>query len=107
MCIIETLRTIDILGKDGGLIIAPSQEVMNNVPVENVLAFMKAVKEARGESIDQKKEMRSGMQKRILEMEDISIQFPGVLALDHARFDLDRGEVHVLLGKMEPGNQPS
>ncbi len=47
------------------------------------------------------------MQKRILEMEDISIQFPGVLALDHARFDLDRGEVHVLLGKMEPGNQPS
>ena len=46
----ETLRTIDILGKDGGLIIAPSQEVMNNVPVENVLAFMKAVKEARGEA---------------------------------------------------------
>lgn len=46
----ETLRTIDILGKGGGLIIAPSQEVMNNVPVENVLAFMKAVKKARGES---------------------------------------------------------
>lgn len=45
----ETLRTIDILGKGGGLIIAPSQEVMNNVPVENILAFMKAVKKARGE----------------------------------------------------------
>lgn len=46
----ETLKTIDILGKGGGLIIAPSQEVMNNVPVDNVLAFMKAVKKARGES---------------------------------------------------------
>ena len=45
----ETLRTIDILGKGGGLIIAPSQEIMNNVPVENVLAFMKAVKHVRGE----------------------------------------------------------
>lgn len=43
------------------------------------------------------------MQKRILEMEDISIQFPGVLALDHARFDLDRGEVHVLLGENGAG----
>jgi len=46
----ETLRTIDILGKGGGLIIAPSQEVMNNVPVGNVLAFMRAVKKARGEA---------------------------------------------------------
>lgn len=43
------------------------------------------------------------MQKRILEMDDISIQFPGVLALDHARFDLDRGEVHVLLGENGAG----
>ncbi len=45
----ETLKVIDVLGKGGGLIIAPSQEVMNNVPVENVLAFMRAVKKARGE----------------------------------------------------------
>lgn len=45
----ETLKVIDVLGKGGGLISAPSQEVMNNVPVENVLAFMRAVKKARGE----------------------------------------------------------
>jgi len=45
----ETLRVIDVLGKGGGLIIGPSQEVMNNVPVDNVLALMKAVKKARGE----------------------------------------------------------
>ena len=31
---------------------------MKNVPVENVLAFMKAVKEAKRRGIDQKKEMR-------------------------------------------------
>jgi len=42
-------------------------------------------------------------EKLILEMEDISIQFPGVLALDHARFDLRRGEVHVLLGENGAG----
>ncbi|MFV0528653.1 MAG: uroporphyrinogen decarboxylase family protein [Lachnospiraceae bacterium] len=45
----ETLKVVDVLGKGGGLIIGPSQEVMNNVPVENVLALMKAVKKARGE----------------------------------------------------------
>lgn len=45
----ETLNVIEILGKGGGLIIGPSQEVMNNVPVDNVLALVKAVKKARGE----------------------------------------------------------
>lgn len=44
----ETLRIIDILGKNGGYIVAPSQEIMPNVPIENVIAFMEAVKEARG-----------------------------------------------------------
>jgi uroporphyrinogen decarboxylase len=44
----ETLRTIDILGHNGGYICAPSQEIMPNVPVENVLAFLDAVKETRG-----------------------------------------------------------
>lgn len=42
-------------------------------------------------------------QECILKMEDISIRFPGVLALDHARFDLNRGEVHVLLGENGAG----
>ena len=45
----ETLNVIEILGKGGGLISGPSQEVMNNVPVENVLALMRAIKKARGE----------------------------------------------------------
>ncbi len=44
-----TMRTIDTLGKNGGLIIGPSQEIMNNVPVENVLAMMNAIKKAKGE----------------------------------------------------------
>ena len=44
-----TMRTIDTLGKNGGLIIGPSQEIMNNVPVENVLAMMNAIQKAKGE----------------------------------------------------------
>ena len=39
----------------------------------------------------------------LLKMEDISIQFPGVKALDHAKFELKRGEVHVLLGENGAG----
>lgn len=45
----ETLRTIDILGKGGGYICAPSQEIMNNVPPANVAALVGAIREARGE----------------------------------------------------------
>lgn len=45
-----TLRTIEILGKDGGYICAPAQEIMNNVPAENVAALVGAIKEARGEN---------------------------------------------------------
>lgn len=39
----------------------------------------------------------------ILEMNDITVEFPGVLALDKARFDAKRGEVHVLLGENGAG----
>lgn len=42
-----TLRVIDVLGKNGGLIIGPSQEIMNNVPTENILAMMRAIKESK------------------------------------------------------------
>lgn len=45
----ETLRTIDILGKNGGYICGPSQEIMDNVPVENVIALADAIRESRGE----------------------------------------------------------
>jgi simple sugar transport system ATP-binding protein len=34
----------------------------------------------------------------ILEMEDISIEFPGVKALDGARFEIRQGEVQALIG---------
>jgi uroporphyrinogen decarboxylase len=45
----ETLRTIDILGNGGGYICAPAQEIMDNVPPENVAALVNAIREARGE----------------------------------------------------------
>ena len=45
----QTLRTIDILGKNGGYICGPSQEIMNNVPVKNVIALADAIRETRGD----------------------------------------------------------
>lgn len=40
---------------------------------------------------------------QILLMENITKHFPGVLALDDVRFDLQKGEVHVLLGENGAG----
>lgn len=45
----ETLKIIDILGKDGGYICGPAQEIMNNVPPANVAALVKAIRHSRGE----------------------------------------------------------
>lgn len=39
----------------------------------------------------------------IVEMEDITVKFPGVLALDKVRFNAKPGEVHVLLGENGAG----
>lgn len=39
----------------------------------------------------------------IVQMEDITVRFPGVLALDKVRFDAKPGEVHVLLGENGAG----
>jgi ribose transport system ATP-binding protein len=39
----------------------------------------------------------------ILQMDNITVQFPGVLALDNVHFDLIPGEVHVLLGENGAG----
>ncbi|MCL4418392.1 MAG: hypothetical protein M1365_17190, partial [Actinobacteria bacterium] len=41
----EVKRYIQILGKDGGYIIAPDQCLMSNVPVINILTLVKAIKE--------------------------------------------------------------
>ncbi|MBM3701317.1 MAG: hypothetical protein FJW68_10490, partial [Actinobacteria bacterium] len=40
--------TIRILGKGGGYIIAPSQEIMNDVPVANIKVLVETIKEERG-----------------------------------------------------------
>ena len=39
----------------------------------------------------------------ILKMEDIDKSFPGVHALDHVHFDVNRGEVHALMGENGAG----
>ena len=39
----------------------------------------------------------------LLRMERVDISFPGVHALDHVDFDLDEGEVHVLVGENGAG----
>lgn len=43
------------------------------------------------------------MNKKILEMKQITKRFPGVLALNKVRFDLVPGEVHVLMGENGAG----
>jgi len=42
-----TRDAIRILGKDGGLIISTSQEIMNDVPIENIKALIETIKEER------------------------------------------------------------
>jgi ribose transport system ATP-binding protein len=39
----------------------------------------------------------------ILQMDDITVRFPGVLALDKVHLDVKAGEVHVLLGENGAG----
>ena len=41
--------------------------------------------------------------KQIVQMEHITVEFPGVKALDDVPFSLERGEVHVLLGENGAG----
>ena len=47
----ETRIVIETLGKDGGLIIAPDQEIMADVPIENIVAYVQTVRECRGSVI--------------------------------------------------------
>ncbi len=40
----EVIRIIDILGKDGGYIVAPAHNIQDDTPVANILALFEAVK---------------------------------------------------------------
>jgi uroporphyrinogen decarboxylase len=42
-----TLEVMETLGKGGGLIVAPSQEIMNDVPLENIVAMLETIVENR------------------------------------------------------------
>jgi len=43
----EAAETIRLLGKGGGHIIGPSQEIMNDVPLQNVVALVETIVEER------------------------------------------------------------
>ena len=47
----ESARVIRLLGKGGGHIIAPAQEVMKDVPLENIVALLETIVEERGKAI--------------------------------------------------------
>jgi uroporphyrinogen decarboxylase len=41
----ETGIMIDILGRNGGYIVAPTHQITTDIPLENILAFVETVKE--------------------------------------------------------------
>lgn len=47
-----TRDTVRILGKGGGYIMAPSQEIMNDVPIENIKALVETIREERVNILD-------------------------------------------------------
>jgi uroporphyrinogen decarboxylase len=47
----ESARVIHLLGKGGGHVIAPAQEVMKDVPLANIVALLETIVEERGKAI--------------------------------------------------------
>jgi uroporphyrinogen decarboxylase len=48
----HTAMVIRTLGKGGGLIIGPSQEIMSDVPVENIVAMVETIRAERQRALD-------------------------------------------------------
>jgi uroporphyrinogen decarboxylase len=48
-------ESIRLLGEGGGHIIGPSQEIMNDVPIDNVVALLEAIVEERQTVLDGRK----------------------------------------------------
>ena len=48
----HTRHVIRTLGRGGGLIIGPSQEIMTDVPVENIVALVETIREERTAALD-------------------------------------------------------
>ncbi len=53
--------------------------------------------------MDTLKETSQAILQPILRVENLTKQFPGVLALDNVSFDIRRGEIHCLLGENGAG----
>ena len=47
-----TSYVMHTLGKGGGAIIGPAQEVMKDVPIENVVAMLETIKKERTEVVN-------------------------------------------------------
>ena len=43
----ETSHILDLMGKNGGFVAAPSHNIQGDVPPENIIAFCRQVKERR------------------------------------------------------------
>ncbi|MDL2236321.1 hypothetical protein LJC56_00590 [Christensenellaceae bacterium OttesenSCG-928-K19] len=48
----HTKEVIHTLGKGGGYIISPSQEVMRDISIENIIAMVKTIREERDKVFD-------------------------------------------------------
>ena len=45
------------------------------------------------------------MEEILIELRNISKQFPGVLANDNINLEIKKGEIHAIVGKMVQANQ--
>ena len=41
----ETRRLMDVVGRDGGFIVAPSHDMPGDIPLENMVAMIETVRE--------------------------------------------------------------